>query len=187
MKKLNTISIILLTANIFLSGCGGIPFVDKSKRQEIFNGKIIHVYPVHVLKAESHFDTTLSNHIVRYLNGIDRLKAEMVNKPIEVNSTWEMNEAKMFMNSFNAFAKSVKADSEKVEYALLVELLCQPNKMIGVHYYLLDNKESKAVMGHIINSHNENYQRISPKNEEDGLKVFESVFNDDVAELKGGN
>lgn len=185
MKHLHSLTLFIIpSVFIFLLGCGGIPFVDKSKQEGIFKEKTIYVYPVHILRESSSFDVKLSDQIVRIINTVDNMKAESFDKPIGVNSQWEMNEAKMFMKSFNAFSESVKADSEKVEFALLVEILYQPNMVVGVHYYLLDNKEGKAVMAHIINSHNEHFQRINPKSIADGLEVFKAVFEEDMKELK---
>lgn len=167
-------------------GCGGIPFVEREKQMGIFNGKTIHVYPVHVLEATSSFDSETANEVAGFVNGTDGLKAVYINQTPVVNSEWGMNEANMFSKSFYAFADFVKQTNPTMDYALLVEILGQPQSVGGVHYYLLDVKESKAVMAHIINSHNKDFQTVNPKSTEDAIKVFELVFMKDLKKLKSG-
>jgi len=170
---------------LLFSGCYGIPVTEKLHQQNLFKGKTIYVYPVHILKATSSFDTTLSNKVVRFINTYPDMKAEMKTTIPAVNSEWGMNEAKMFNHSFNAFSKSSKKD-EAMEYGLLVEVLLSPSSVIGIHYYILYNKDGKAVIGRIINSHDQNFQTINPKTQEDGIEVFKKVFSQDMIALKKG-
>lgn len=167
-------------------GCYGIPFTEKLNQQDLFKGKTVYVYPVHILTATSGFDTTLSNQVAEFISTIPAMEAKVIKSIPSVNSEWGMNEAKMFNRSFNAFSESARLDSNMVEYGLLVEVLLQPNSVVGVHYYIVYNKDGKAVIGHIINSHDPNFQSINPKTSDEGIEVFKKVFAQDMIKLKVG-
>lgn len=178
-------SLILLI--FFIMGCQGIPVTEKINKQNLFKGKTVFVYPVHLLTASSSFDTTLAHQVANFVETIPDMHVKVIQSIPSVNSEWSMNEAKMFIQSFSAFSESSKSDSDLVEYGLLVEVLLQPNSVVGVHYYILYNKDGKAVIGHIINSHDTNFKSINPKTSEEGIQVFKKVFAQDMINLRNGN
>jgi hypothetical protein len=182
MKKRSLILSISVLIVLTLTRCGA-PMLSLNKKKLIFENKTVYVYPVHVLRASSNFDSTTSKQIVTFINQQGGFKAVYNSKIPGVNSTWGVNEAKMFKNSFRAFTNCIKPDTAIVEYGLLVEFLYQPFGIVGVHYYLVDNKESKGVILRILNSHNKTFQEINPKNNMDAFNLFCKEFTNDKNEL----
>lgn len=180
-RSLFCIGICLITLAFF--GCGGVTFLEKSKRNEVFKNKTISVYPVHVLTANSNFDSIIAKKIVNYINEKENLKAVFVNQIPPVNSKWYMNEAKMFSLSVNSFIPYIKTNDKTGDYCLLVEFLKLPRE-ICVHYYLIDKVEGKAVCAGLCNSDHKEHKMINPKTDDDALKLFELLFDKNIENIK---
>ncbi len=181
--KRNLYFIEICLCTVILSSCGGVKFLEKSKRNEVFQNKTISVYPVHLLTGNSDFNTNISTQIVDYLNKKENLKAVLVYQTPPVNSQWYMNEAKMFSKSVNSFIPYIKTNDKTGDYCLLVEFLKQPRE-ICVHYYLIDKATGKAVCAGLCNSDHKEHRLINPKTDEDAFTLFKVLFDKNIEEIK---
>ena len=173
---------ICLFAFTFYS-CGGVKFAAQTERKQLFQNKTISVYPVHILTANSDFNTNISTLIVDYLNKKENLKAVLVYQTPPVNSQWYMNEAKMFSKSVNSFIPYIKTNDKTGDFCLLVEFLKQPRE-ICVHYYLIDKATGKAVCAGLCNSDHKEHRLINPKTDEDAFTLFKVLFDKNIEEIK---
>lgn len=172
---------LVIFSSVFISGCG-VP-VSKNLAKNFFAGKqTVYVYPVHVLAGSAcKFDTLMAKKIVDYINQNGKVNAVFVNKHPAVYNRWHHNEAKMFKNSYLAFSGYINSEMKEGEYALLVQLLMNPDEtnLGAVHTYLAHKNDKNAVCLNLMNSHHPFFQEVKPKSREDGFKIFCKAYDQD--------
>jgi hypothetical protein len=183
LKSWQCLTVYLILPIVLLAGCG-VRMVPKTQQKKFSTGELIYVYPVHILKRNSSFDSVYAKKIVDCINEHEGMRAVFVNRTPLVNSTWHMNEARMFKESFDAFSTFIQDDlPSDASYALLVEFLILPYEL-DLHYYLVEKKSRKAVMLNLINSHHDLYKEVNPKTPDDGVVLFDKVFSENLRHLK---
>ncbi len=183
------ISVILLTFTCFLlSGCWTYICKDCAatfqNREEPVS---VTVYPVNVVKGQNIInDSELARELVSFLQRENLAYASLGTKTHAYDYQWGHNQAAMAKRSAQAFKAQVKQDNIQTEYALLVEVLCNQSEtlVMGVHYYLV-NKEGLAADGGLNNSHWAEFQKVNPKNRNDGLRVAELMLKNNWKSFPG--
>ena len=174
---LRTLSCLLLP--IALTGCWTYVSPEASKRFEARPGRFsVTVYPVHVAcGGKTMADFQLGRELVDWLNAqkIADATPGRLGAPIPVK--WGANQAKMAKQSAEAFGAWVKQANIATDYALLVEILCNPNetKVMGVHFFLAE-KSGLLAAGGLTNSHWDEFKRVKPVDRQGGLSVLKEMI-----------
>ena len=83
----------------------------------------------------------------------------------------------MARRSAEAFGAWVIQAQIATDYALLAEILCNPDEtqILGVHYYLAE-KSGLLAAGGLANSHWEEFERIKPVDRRGGFAVLKEMI-----------
>lgn len=172
-KRIPELSILIISS-IMISGCWSY-YSDEA--HELFKNRSelisVSVYPVRVVAGQSaEYDSSLAALLVESLNQNSLCQASYYPAALDIPVEWGRNQARMSQTSALAFAEQVKDHAIESGYALLVELLCNPDETYvgGIQYYLSD-ANGLIASGALSNSHWEEWQSVQPKNRLDGYKV----------------
>jgi hypothetical protein len=159
---------------ICLTGCWS--YVSKEAQQKFLalDGPFpVTVYPVHIVKGTTvEHDEDLATRLIAFLREENLANPVLGTAAVEVPVTWRHNQARMAHQSATAFADEVKKTGVQTEYALLVEIYCNPaeTKVGGVHFYLSDRTGNLA-SGGLTNSHWEEFKEVQPHDRQGGYEV----------------
>jgi hypothetical protein len=174
---LRTLPCLLLP--IALTGCWSYVSPEASKRFEARHGRVsVTVYPVHVAcGGRTMADFQLGRVLVDWLNAQKIAEATPSRACARIPVKWRHNQAKMAEQSAKAFGAWVKQANIATDYALLVEILCNPNetKVMGVHFYLAE-KSGLLAAGGLTNSHWDEFKRVKPVDRQGGLSVLKEML-----------
>lgn len=134
----------------------------------------VTVYPVQVVKGGQRLhDTALAGRLATMLREEKLASPQLATTPVAIPVQWGANQAKMAQRSANAFADAVRSAAIPTDYALLAEILCNPDEtqVIGVHYFLAD-RTGLLADGGLTNSHRDEFQQVKPRNREGGYEVL---------------
>ena len=164
-----------LLCGLALAGCWSYISTEAQQRFQGREGRFtVTVYPVHVMKGGSVVhDGRLARKLVAMLTEENLADAMPGNSPVKTQFKWGANQAKMAEQSATAFAAVVKETGIQTEYALLAEILCNPQEteVLGVHFYLSD-RAGRLADGGLTNSHWEEFQQVKPKDRQGGYEVL---------------
>jgi len=138
----------------------------------------VSVYPVRVVKGESaEYDVRLANEIGEFLKRHEFAYAIVKDEPLDIPVIWGHNQAKMAKRTAEGFADHIKGSNLDTEYALLVELLCDPGETYvgGIHFFLTD-KNGLLASGGLTNSHWDEYKAIMPTDRNGGIEVLKLML-----------
>jgi hypothetical protein len=145
----------------------------KLKFQSLEEPFSVTVYPVNIVKGPSiEHDEDLALRLMAFLREENLANPVLGAAAVEIPVTWRRSQPKMAQQSAIAFATEVKATGVQTEYALLVEILCNPTetKVGGVHFYLSDRSGNLA-NGGLTNSHWPEFQEVQPHDRQGGYEV----------------
>jgi hypothetical protein len=158
-----------------LAGCWSYISPEAQSR---FQGRTTHftvtVYPVNVVRGNTLVhDAGLSQKVATLLREEKLADPKLTAMPAEIPVAWGANQAKMAQRSAKAFAEAVAKDSIRTDYALLVEMLCNPGEtqVIGVHYFLAD-RNGQLADGGLSNSHWDEFKQVQPTDRQGGYEVL---------------
>lgn len=106
------------------------------------------------------------------------IAASTASDHVPIIGGWGHNQARMFRNSIESFARYVAANSVDADYAVLAEYLMLPNKAGGVHVYVVD-RHGQIMAGFLRNSHHDVFSKANPKTADDCTKLAIEVFEDE--------
>jgi len=181
-KRILTVSGFILMM-IVLSGC---PSENKLALEEFIAGNNqVLVSPVHLLdRQKSDYDAGVSRIIADYINEKKYATASVTDLCPPPFNEWKANEASMLSESINLTVDFVKKSNLPANtYFLYPEFLRggKENKVMAVHYCLIDNKGEVAMRG-LINSHWDEFKSVNPVTNEDCVKVFINGFENKLIE-----
>lgn len=166
----------LISLSVVLLGCGG-PILS-TEAEKGFQGRqgpfTVTVYPVRVVKGETiEQDARLAGQLARFLQDENIASPELAGAQVEFPVTWGRNQAKMLRRSAEEFARHVRQAGIETDYALMAEILCNPDetRVVGVHYYLADAAGSIADC-RLSNSHHKAFKQVDPEHREGGYQVL---------------
>ena len=164
-----------LILSISLTGCRSYISREAQNRFQALEGPFsVTVYPVNVVKGTTvEHDEDLALRLMAFLREENLANPVLGTAAVEIPVMWRHNQAKMAEQSAIAFATEVKATGVQTEYALLVEILCNPTetKVGGVHFYLSDRTGNLADGG-LTNSHWEEFKEVQPHDRQGGYEVL---------------
>jgi len=172
---MKTISISCIAAFFVLLFVSCYNPISEVAVNNFFNDSIVNVkvYPIHVVTGQNiSADFKLAENLVDKLNDIDRFHFKVSDKDMIVPIKWGHNQAKMLRNSAAYLQEQIKKQKPDSDFILLVELLCNPTETYvgGIHYYI-SSKKGELVRIQLTNSHWKVYQKVNPKNRNEGLLV----------------
>jgi len=181
-KRLLTVSGFILMI-IVLTGC---PSENNLVFKKFTAGKSkMVICPVHLLdKQGSIHDGTLSKKIVDYINERKYAVASLTEMCPPPNIQWKGDQAVMVDDSIELFRSFIMMNNVPANtYVFYTEFLRggKDSRVVGIHYYLLDNKGEIAMRG-ILNSHTDEFKNISPVTNEDCLRVLTDAFDNKLME-----
>jgi hypothetical protein len=138
----------------------------------------VTVYPVHVVRgAKTMGDARLGRELVQWLNAQGLADASFGSPEIPIPVDWHANQAKMAEHSAKAFGAWVAKTPPPTEYALLAEILCNPDEtqVLGVHFYIAE-VSGQLALGGLTNSHWDEFKRIHPVDRNGGLGVLKEML-----------
>jgi hypothetical protein len=163
-----------LSLSICLTGCWSYVSKEAQQKFRALEGPFsVTVYPVNVVKGPTvEHDEELAVRLVAFLREENLADPVLGTAAVEIPFTWRRNQAKMAHQSAIAFADEVKTTGFQTEYALLVEILCNPTetKVGGVHFYLSDRTGNLA-SGGLTNSHWKEFKKVQPHDRHGGYEV----------------
>lgn len=168
---------VLLAA--LLGGCWSYVSDEAQRRFAARTGPIgVTVYPVHVMRggATVH-DAALAQELAAFLGREGLADAVVAAGPIEYPFEGGANQARMAQRSARAFAAKVREAGIATDYALMVEVLANPDEsvVIGVHYYLVE-RGGEIADGSLTNSHWDEFEKVKPHDRRGGLEVAELML-----------
>ncbi len=180
--------ICILLSGIFIlsmiiSGCSS---ENKLLREKFISGgyKMI-VCPVHLLDRQSSmYDGSISKKIVDYMNERNYANASQTELCPPPNINWQGDQAVMVDNSIDLFKTFIIMNKVPAKtFVFYAEFLRggKDNRVVGVHYYLLDSKGEIAMRG-ILNSHSKEFIEVKPVTNEDCLRVLMDSFETKMME-----
>ncbi|HQO09846.1 MAG TPA: hypothetical protein PLK90_08565 [Clostridiales bacterium] len=178
-KILYATAVIILM--IIISGCSS---ENKLLREKFISGgyKMI-VCPVHLLDRESSsFDRTLAEMIADYFNEKKISEAEVIDLYPPPNGNWMPDQSEMADESLGLLIEFVRYHKfPNGTYIFYCEILRggKNSKIVGIHYYLVDNVGRIAIKG-ILNSHNEEFIKEEPVTNEDCVDALINGFENKV-------
>jgi hypothetical protein len=156
---------MLLALLLGLSGCNSYISKEARDRFQSREGPIsLIVYPFNVVTGkELQHDEGLARRLAEDLSREHLAESVPGVETVEIPVKWRRNQAKMAEQSARYFAASVKASAIDTEYALMVEILCNPDesRVGGVHIFLSD-KEGNLAAGGLTNSHWKEFKLVQP-------------------------
>ena len=144
----------------------------------------VSVYPVRVVTGpDADYDVDLAEQLVEYFQMEGLAVAELYPQPARIPVEWSHNQAKMAENAAKEFAVYVASADLKTDYALLVDLLCNPNetKVGGIQVYIAD-QSGRLASGRLSNSHWDEWKEIQPHDRQGGLEVAKRLIQMSWAE-----
>lgn len=163
-----------LLLSITLIGCWTYISKDAQQKFKALEGPFsVTVYPVNIVKGPTlEHDEDLARKVMTFLRQENLADPVLGASVIEIPVKWGHNQAKMAQRSAKTFASKVKEAGIQTDYALLVEILCNPNEtnVGGVHYYLSDRSGNLADGG-LQNSHWEEFKEVQPNDRQGGCEV----------------
>jgi hypothetical protein len=159
---------------ISLTGCWSYVSKEAQHRFLAVEGPFsVTVYPVNVVKGTTvDHDEDLAVRLMAFLRQENLANPVLATAAVEIPVTWRHNQARMAYQSAVAFADAVRTTGIQTEYALLVEIFCNPaeTKVGGVHFYLSDPTGNLA-SGGLTNSKWEEFQEVQPHDRQGGYEV----------------
>jgi hypothetical protein len=169
-----TAGLVLLYASIALGGCWSYVSPEAQQRWQAREGRVtVTVFPVHVIRGPVvEQDEALARRVAVLLSELGTAEAVIGAPPVAAPFQWGHNQAKMAQQSAVAFAARVEKASIGTQYALLVEILCNPaeTEVVGVHFYLAEQGGQLAAGG-LANSHWEDFKELQPRDRNGGYEV----------------
>jgi hypothetical protein len=169
-----TAGLVLLCASIALGGCWSYVSPEAQQRWQARQGRVtVTVFPVHVIRGPVvEQDAALARRLAALLGELGMAEAVVGTPSVEAPFQWGHNQAKMARSSAQAFAAHVEKASIGTQYALLVEILCNPaeTEVVGVHFYLAEQSGLLAAGG-LANSHWEDFKELQPRDRHGGYEV----------------
>jgi hypothetical protein len=163
-----------LFLSITLIGCSSyISKEAKHRFQSLEEPLSVTVYPVNVVKGVTvEHDEDLAIDLMTFLRRENLAEPVLAGDVVEIPFQWSRSQPKMARRSALAFASMVKETGIATDYALLVEILCNPNEtwVGGVHFYLSDRTGNLA-NGGLTNSHWPEFQEVQPHDRQGGYEV----------------
>ena len=163
-----------LLLSICLTGCWSYISKEAQERFQALEGPFsVTVYPVHVVKGPTvEHDEDLAIRLMAFLREEKLANPVLSTETVEIPVTWRHSQPRMAHQSAIAFAEQVKTTGVQTEYALLVEIFCNPaeTKVGGVHFYLSDPTGNLA-SGGLTNSHWEEFKEVQPQDRQGGYEV----------------
>ena len=160
---------------VALAGCWSYISTEAHSR---FQGRTspvsVTIFPVNVVKGRTLVhDAALAQKLAALLQRETLADAVAATAPAKVTVEWGMNQARMAQRSAKAFAALVQKSSIQTDYALLAEILCNPDEtqVLGVHYYLSD-RNGQLADGGLANSHWDDFQQVLPRDRQGGYEVL---------------
>lgn len=184
MKTIKILLILgMILIMIFLTGC---PSENRFVLDKFLAGKSkMVICPVHLLdKQGSIHDGTLSKKLVDYVNERKYAEASLTEMCPPPNIMWKGEQAVMVDDSIELFKKFIMMNNVPANtYVFYAEFLRggKDSRVVGIHYYLLDNKGEIAIRG-ILNSHTKEFKSVSPATNEDCLRVLTDAFENKLME-----
>lgn len=163
-----------LLLSFTLIGCNS--YISKEAKlqfQAIEEPFSVTVYPFNIVKGSSiEHDEDLALRLMSVLSEENLADPVLGTAAIEIPVIWRHDQSRMAQESAIAFATEVKTTGIQTEYALLVEILCNPTetRVGGVHFYLSDRTGNLADGG-LTNSHWEEFKEIQPHDRQGGYEV----------------
>lgn len=178
MKKTTLFTIpVFFIPLVFLTACS--PYKEITHKDFVSGGRKVLVCPVHVMTYYgNHQDSGYSEQIVSYINANKYADASLTALCPPPNEEFYHNEAKILKKSKELFIEFVKGINMPGDtYMLYPEFFMMGDspEAMAVHFVLLNNKGEVAMLG-LINSHWEEYQKVSPKSLNDLVAVFKNGF-----------
>jgi hypothetical protein len=163
-----------LLLSISLTGCWSYISREAQHRLQALEGPFsLTVYPIKVVKGTTvEHDEDLARKIMMFLRRENLAEPVLASDDMEIPFQWSRSQPKMVQRSALAFASMVKETGMETDYALLVEILCNPTetKVGGVHFYLSDRSGNLADGG-FTNSHWLEFQEVQPHDRQGGFEV----------------
>jgi hypothetical protein len=172
---------ILVSVIITITGC----LSENRQVLERFlsGGTKLVVCPVHLLDRESSsFDRTLAEMIADYFNEKKISEAEVIDLYPPPNGNWMPDQSEMADESLGLLIEFVRYHKfPNGTYIFYCEILRggKNSKIVGIHYYLVDNVGRIAIKG-ILNSHNEEFIKEEPVTNEDCVDALINGFENKV-------
>jgi len=139
----------------------------------------VTVYPVNVACGGKPTvgDFRLGDDLAAWLNAQGIADARPGRPGARVPVKWGYNQAKMAEQSARAFGAWVQQANLTTDYALLAEILCNPDetKVIGVHFSLAE-KSGLVAAGGLTNSHWDEFKEVDPVDRQGGLTVLKKMI-----------
>jgi hypothetical protein len=151
-------------------------YISREARQAFQNHArpfTVTVYPVNVVRGpEVVHDAELGRQIADFLRREGLADASVGLPAMEIPVKWGHDQAGMAKRSAESFAARVEEANIGTDYALLVEILCNPDEtwVGGVHYYLAD-REGRLADGGLTNSHWAEFKEVRPCDRRGGFEV----------------
>lgn len=169
------ISLFCVTLPILLGGCWEYASPAAQRRLESATRPIaVTVFPVRVVRGPVvDQDPALARKIAAILQEEGLGNANASSTPVEFPVRWHANEAKMAQESAESFTSRVKMANVGTDYALLVEMLCDPGetRVLAVRYYLAE-RDGTIAGGGLANSHWPEFQQVLPRDRNGGYEVL---------------
>jgi hypothetical protein len=166
--------ILGIAACIALAGCWSYVSPEAQQRLQSRHERIsVTVYPMRVIRGPViDQDEALARRLVAFLAEQGIADAVLGAPPIDTPFRWGHNQAKMAQASAVAFAATVERAAIGTQYALLVEILCNPTEteVGGVHFYLAE-RGGQLAAGGLTNSHWDEFKEVRPKDRNGGYEV----------------
>lgn len=163
-----------LLLSITLIGCYSYISREARHRFQALEGPFsVTVYPVNVVKGTTiEHDEDLARKVMTFLRQENLAEPVLGSDDVEIPFQWSIGQPKMVQRSALAFASMVKETGIETDYALLVEILCNPTEtwVGGVHFYLSDRSGNLA-NGGLTNSHWPEFQEVQPHDRQGGYEV----------------
>jgi len=164
-----------LMLTIALGGCWSYISKGAQHKFESREGPFsVTVYPVNVVRGgRLEHDEDLGHKLVTFLREEGLADPVSGTPAVEIPVKWRPNEAKMAQQSATAFAAKVKEAGIQTDYALLAEILCNPDEtgVAGIHFYLSD-RAGKLASGGLSNSDWEEFREVKPHDRQGGYEVL---------------
>jgi hypothetical protein len=162
------------------AGCSSIDLEREKQFDDALPAAHLTILPTLLRSgsASSRFDAALSEQIAEHLRQHGVPVASCPDQPALAVEPG-VNQLALWRANAHTFAEYVR-DHKLIQsnaYALQPELLLDGRgRPIGVHLYVSDF-EGRIVGGLLLNSHNDNFQRVNPQNTQDGIRLLLIEFD----------
>ena len=177
ISKLACLFVLLFMA----VGCDQV-VSDAARRQfESRNSPFaVTVFPFHIIAGNqlSH-DQDLARRLAEFLNSSHLAEPITASEQINMPAYYAVTETKRIRLAARHFQRALDHMDISTDYAFMAEIVFNPeeSRILGVYFFLAD-RFGRIASARLANSHHSEFQKIQPKDRNDGFRVLVEMIRE---------